>query len=64
MEKNEKKIDLLLLDWKQVMSLTGLCRGTIQREIDAGKFPKPVKLSDRVMRFKFEEIKNWRDELK
>ena len=54
---------LKLLDWKQVAKVTGLSRMTIQREIKAGNFPKPVNISQRKVRFKIEDIQMWRDSL-
>jgi prophage regulatory protein len=62
-EMQEDIEKLKLLTWKEVTAVTGLSRMTITREIQKGNFPKPVNISERKVRFKFEEIEKWRNSL-
>lgn len=38
-----------------------VCAATIWRWVRSGKFPQPVKLSERVTAFRAEEIRAWLD---
>ena len=44
---------------KGVMDMTGLGRSTVYACIAQGKFPKPVKLSDRCVGFLLSEVEDW-----
>lgn len=35
---------------------------TLWRKVKAGKFPKPVKLSERVTAWRCEEVREWEDD--
>ena len=44
---------------KNVIKVTGLSRSTIYRLMEQGKFPKPIKLSQRIIGFLEEDIDQW-----
>lgn len=44
---------------KQVSELTGLARSTIYDLIDAGRFPRQVKLGARSVGWRIEDIEAW-----
>ena len=44
---------------KDVIKVTGLSRSTIYRLMEQGKFPKPIKLSQRIIGFLEEDIDQW-----
>ena len=48
-----------LLRLKQVRSITGLGRSTIYRWMEAGRFPKPVRLGPRSVAWIDYEIEAW-----
>ena len=62
-EMQEDIEKLKLLTWKEVTAGTRLSRMTSTREIQKGNFPNPVNISERKVRFKFEEIEQWRNSL-
>ncbi len=45
-----------------VMHLTGLARSTVWSYVKRGIFPKPIKLSDRVTVWRFDEVEAWINE--
>ncbi|MEC8810418.1 MAG: AlpA family phage regulatory protein [Pseudomonadota bacterium] len=51
----------LILRLHQVISETGLSRSSIYRQIQAGKFPPPIKISDRSSGWDFNEIQRWKE---
>jgi len=52
-----------LLRIKQVMQVVPLGRSTIWLKVKQGKFPQPVKLSERCTAWKESEIMSWMDSL-
>ena len=44
---------------KNVIEVTGMSRSTIYRLMEQGKFPKPIKLSQRIIGFLEEDIDQW-----
>ncbi len=50
-----------LLRQPQVLSLVPFSRATLFRSIKADKFPRPVKLSERVSAWRSEDIQAWMD---
>ena len=51
-----------ILRLKDVTAKTGLSRSTIYDLLSAGKFPKPIKLSQRCIGFLESDIDNWLSE--
>ena len=47
---------------KNVVEETGLSRSTIYRLFNAGKFPRPIKLSERAIGWHESVIQHWIDE--
>ncbi|WP_220719132.1 MULTISPECIES: helix-turn-helix transcriptional regulator [Agarivorans] len=52
-----------LLNKSQVAAKTGLSASTIYRLCQAGKFPKPVRLSERRVAWKKEDVEKWFEDL-
>lgn len=48
-----------ILRLRQVIELTGYSRGSIYRLSKAGKFPKFVKLSEKAVGFRSDDIQSW-----
>jgi len=44
---------------KNVIEVTGMSRSTIYRLMDQDRFPKPIKLSQRIIGFLEEDIDQW-----
>ncbi|WP_306155166.1 AlpA family transcriptional regulator, partial [Roseovarius sp. MMSF_3281] len=44
---------------KDVQKITGLSRSTIYRHINAGTFPAPVKLTERLIGWHSTSIQEW-----
>ena len=44
---------------KNVIEVTGMSRSTIYRLMEQSKFPKPMKLSQRIIGFLEEDIDQW-----
>ncbi|WP_306155246.1 AlpA family transcriptional regulator, partial [Roseovarius sp. MMSF_3281] len=44
---------------KDVQKITGLSRSTIYRHINAGTFPAPVKLTERLIGWHSSTISDW-----
>ena len=51
-----------ILRQKDVQKITGLSRSTIYRHINAGTFPAPVKLTERLIGWHSHDISNWMSE--
>ncbi|MDM8545168.1 helix-turn-helix transcriptional regulator [Candidatus Venteria ishoeyi] len=51
-----------LLRLKQVLEIVPASRATIWRWTRDGKFPKPIKLSERCTAWKKSDIESWIDE--
>ena len=47
----------------EVVRMTGLNRVTIWRQVKAGRFPKPVKISQRAIAWRAEDIVAWAEGL-
>ena len=45
-----------------LVSLTGLSRSTIFRLVDKGEFPKPIKLSTRIVGWEEEALSRWKED--
>jgi prophage regulatory protein len=48
-----------ILRQKDVQKITGLSRSTIYRHINAGTFPAPVKLTERLIGWHSSTISDW-----
>jgi prophage regulatory protein len=48
---------------REVCDLAGVCRATVYRWVSEGAFPQPVRISDRAVRWKVDEIEAWRGAL-
>lgn len=48
-----------LLRMAEVAHITGLSRSSIYYHISRGEFPKPIKISERSVRWREREIRNW-----
>lgn len=48
-----------LLSRKQVEEITGYSRAHLYAEMRQGRFPEPLKLSPRVVRWRSEEVAAW-----
>jgi len=53
----------MLLRVSTVCKLIGVCRSTVYRWISEGSFPEPVRISERAVRWKIDDIESWRDAL-
>ena len=51
-----------ILRWPDVKGRVGLCRSRIYQLIEAGKFPKQIKLSERAIGWLESEINQWIEE--
>jgi len=51
------------LDFKEVIDITGLARGTIYLQMKEGMFPKPIKIGKRRIVWTPESIQEWIDNL-
>jgi len=45
-----------------LVPLTGLSRSTIYRLVDKGDFPKPIKLSARIIGWEEEAVLRWKED--
>jgi predicted DNA-binding transcriptional regulator AlpA len=52
-------VERLLWGWPQVLGATGIPRRTLEREIAAGRFPRPVRRVGRRPFFKPADIIHW-----
>ncbi|MDE0251021.1 MAG: AlpA family phage regulatory protein [Gammaproteobacteria bacterium] len=52
-----------LLKRTQVEALTSLSRSCIYSEMQAGRFPKPLKVSSKAVRWREMDIFNWMESL-
>ena len=50
---------LELLKRRHVEFLTGLSRSSIYKQISIGKFPSPVKLTDKSVAWRKEDVADW-----
>lgn len=48
-----------LIDLKKVKAMLSVSTATIYRWIEAGEFPKPIKLSANCVRWKHTDIEQW-----
>ena len=48
-----------ILRIQDVIAVTRLSRSTIYRLIQAGKFPKPIKLTERASGWRYEAVEQW-----
>lgn len=62
MPRPQAKAPDVLLNRKQVESMTGLSRPTIYRWMPLGKFPKPLRLGVKKVAWKQADIQAWIDE--
>ena len=49
----------VFLRFPEVVELTGLSKATIYRQMKAGNFPKSVKLSERAVAWRRDDIEEW-----
>lgn len=52
-------MDERILKLQEVVRITALSRGSIYNMAKAGRFPRPVKLSERASGWFFSEIEAW-----
>lgn len=52
-----------LIRISEVCELVGTSRSTIYRWVSEGTFPEPVRISEKAIRWKVDEIEAWRDAL-
>jgi prophage regulatory protein len=52
-----------LIRLSEVCKLVGVSRSTIYQWTTAGSFPQPVHLGERAVRWRIEEIEQWREAL-
>lgn len=57
--KTVTPVNLRVLRLPDVIALTGLGRGSIYRLAKIGKFPKPVKLSERASGWRESDLNDW-----
>jgi prophage regulatory protein len=48
-----------LLRLPKVLELTGLSRSELYRQVGAGRFPKPVPISERLRAWDHSEVQEW-----
>ncbi len=48
-----------LIDLRTIVSRTGMSRMTIYRRMAAGEFPKPMKLGERINRWREADLEAW-----
>ena len=53
----------MLMRIGEVCELVGVCRSTVYRWVSEGSFPKPVRISDRAVRWNIDDIETWRNAL-
>ncbi|WP_418122306.1 helix-turn-helix transcriptional regulator [Variovorax sp. 160MFSha2.1] len=53
-----------LLRFETVSALVGLKRSAIYLRMDAGTFPRPIRLSSRCVRWRAGDIEDWLNSLK
>jgi prophage regulatory protein len=51
--------NLTIIRRNEVESRTGLCRSTIYQRIKEGKFPPPIRVGTRSVRWVVSDIDNW-----
>ena len=52
-------MESMLLNRKQVESMTGLSRSTLYRQMRTGTFPTPLKVGIRAVRWRPHDIAEW-----
>jgi prophage regulatory protein len=50
-----------LLRLADVRELLGISRSTVYKLLSVGRFPKPIRLGPRIVRWRLEAIESWRD---
>ncbi|NCF73756.1 MAG: AlpA family phage regulatory protein [Gammaproteobacteria bacterium] len=53
----------MLLRISTVCELVGVCRSTVYRWVSEGCFPEPIKIRERSVRWKIDDIQAWRNTL-
>ena len=53
------QISQKLLSLRQVIAMVGLTKSTIYRLMDAGDFPRPLKLGSRCVRWLVDDVNAW-----
>ena len=48
----------------EVLRLTGLSRSSLYRKVSAGEFPASVNLAERVVAWRYRDVKGWMDSRK
>lgn len=48
-----------LLRRRQVEAITGLCRSSIYRLMKIGRFPRPVSIGPRAVRWRLSDVTEW-----
>ena len=52
-------MEVILINVKQVMHVTGLCKAAIYASMAKGDFPRPVKVGPQSVRWFRDEIVEW-----
>lgn len=55
-------IDKKVVNFQEVLAILGISKSTLYRLIDAGKFPAPFKLGERINAWRVETIEAWLNE--
>lgn len=50
-----------LIRMSEVCEVLGLSRSTIYKLLSEGRFPEPVQIGDRAVRWRVEQVEAWRD---
>ena len=53
----------MLIRISEVCGLAGVCRSTVYRWVSEGSFPQPVRIGERAVRWKIDDIEVWRNAL-
>jgi len=58
MEMNDR-----FMRWREVVKVTGRPRSSLQRDIQDGRFPPPVKIGPRAVGWRLSTVVNWMNEI-
>lgn len=48
-----------ILRFKAVLQRTGLCRSTLYRKVEAGRFPRQIRISERCVGWRESQMNEW-----
>ena len=61
---NEPILDDPLVGWSEVLSWTGIPRSTIYFMIQQGRFPRPITITGKTVRWPKSDLIAWRESLR